>query len=364
MITGSPWTAPASAAWPTIRPPTCSTSAAGTRASSTAWPARRTRRPGETLSQCSPADPEHLRVSPGTARSDMLWEATNSDTDTIFLLDPATCETVRALAHPDGGGFGGAGIETRRRRQPLDRGPEQRQRLSHRERPADLQRRAVAVGRPDARHRRDRRQPAADGHCRHDRPGPRRLPRDRGRPDERSRQRQHAGPGDARRPGVPAGRQRRRRRLRRSGHGRPLRRRPGVLRPAASATSASATRSTNGRHRAAPTAIRSTRISGGHVGLSVRRPERHLQGRLCRSRSSSSRRPGRGSSASRSRAPQSCRTSTSFAAAGGQHVASTGRSSSRSPTACSTSGSLAQRGDKPIVNAILVTEMPPGSPGN
>jgi hypothetical protein len=26
-------------------------------------------------------------------------------------------------------------------------------------------------------------------------------------------------------------------------------------------------------------------------------------------------------------------------------------------------GFLAQRGDKPIVNGILVTEMPPGSPG-
>jgi hypothetical protein len=42
----------------------------------------------------------------------MLWEATNSDTDSIFLLDPTTCETVRALPHPDGGGFGGAGLET------------------------------------------------------------------------------------------------------------------------------------------------------------------------------------------------------------------------------------------------------------
>ena len=42
----------------------------------------------------------------------MLWEATNSDTDTIFLIDPIDLrDGSRDLPHPDGGGFGGAGIE-------------------------------------------------------------------------------------------------------------------------------------------------------------------------------------------------------------------------------------------------------------
>ena len=41
----------------------------------------------------------------------MLWEATNSDTDTIWLLDPMTCEASVGLPHPDGGGFNGAGLE-------------------------------------------------------------------------------------------------------------------------------------------------------------------------------------------------------------------------------------------------------------
>lgn len=67
--------------------------------------------PGETLSQCSPADPSISGLA-WNGSFGMLWAATNSDTDTIFLLDPTTCETVRALPHPDGGGFGGAGLET------------------------------------------------------------------------------------------------------------------------------------------------------------------------------------------------------------------------------------------------------------
>jgi hypothetical protein len=66
--------------------------------------------PGEVLSQCSPADPliSGLAWNAGFGK---LWAATNSETDTIYLLDPATCETEGSLAHPDGGGFGGAGLE-------------------------------------------------------------------------------------------------------------------------------------------------------------------------------------------------------------------------------------------------------------
>lgn len=67
--------------------------------------------PGETLSQCNPADPNISGLA-WNGSFNLLWEQTNSDTDTIFLLDPATCQTVRALGHPDGGGFNGAGLET------------------------------------------------------------------------------------------------------------------------------------------------------------------------------------------------------------------------------------------------------------
>ncbi|MFL5681493.1 MAG: malectin domain-containing carbohydrate-binding protein, partial [Chloroflexota bacterium] len=67
--------------------------------------------PGATLGQCNPPDPAISGLAFNTSFH-LLWEATNSDTDTIYLLDPATCEAVRAIPHPDGGGFGGAGIET------------------------------------------------------------------------------------------------------------------------------------------------------------------------------------------------------------------------------------------------------------
>jgi len=66
--------------------------------------------PGETLSQCAPADPNISGLA-WNGSFGLLWEQTNSETDSIFLIDPATCETVRAVAHPDGGGFNGAGIE-------------------------------------------------------------------------------------------------------------------------------------------------------------------------------------------------------------------------------------------------------------
>jgi subtilisin family serine protease len=66
--------------------------------------------PGETLNQCSPEDPAIAGLAYNPAFG-LLWEQTNSDTDTIYLVDPTTCATIRALPHPDGGGFGGAGIE-------------------------------------------------------------------------------------------------------------------------------------------------------------------------------------------------------------------------------------------------------------
>ncbi len=76
------------------------------RVAGPSWPT-----PGATLSQCNPPDPNISGLA-FNGSFQLLWEATNSDTDTIYLIDPLTCETVRALPHPDGGGFGGAGIET------------------------------------------------------------------------------------------------------------------------------------------------------------------------------------------------------------------------------------------------------------
>ena len=76
------------------------------RVAGPSWP-----NPGETLSQCSPADGGISGLA-WNSSFNLLWEATNSDTDTIYLLDPGTCDTLRALPHPDGGGFGGAGLET------------------------------------------------------------------------------------------------------------------------------------------------------------------------------------------------------------------------------------------------------------
>ena len=66
--------------------------------------------PGETLNQCQPADPNISGLA-WNGSFGMLWEATNSETDTIYLIDPINCETSMALPHPGGGGFNGAGIE-------------------------------------------------------------------------------------------------------------------------------------------------------------------------------------------------------------------------------------------------------------
>lgn len=66
--------------------------------------------PGETLSQCQPADPNISGLA-WNGSFGMLWEATNSETDTIYLIDPATCAASMALPHPAGGFGNGAGIE-------------------------------------------------------------------------------------------------------------------------------------------------------------------------------------------------------------------------------------------------------------
>ena len=66
--------------------------------------------PGETLNECNPDDPNISGLA-WNASFELLWMSTNSETDDIWLIDPITCEAVRSLPHPDGGGFGGAGLE-------------------------------------------------------------------------------------------------------------------------------------------------------------------------------------------------------------------------------------------------------------
>jgi subtilisin family serine protease len=66
--------------------------------------------PGETLSQCAPDAPDISGLA-WNGSFGKLWEATNSDSDAMFLIDPTTCATEDAIGHPDGGGFNGAGIE-------------------------------------------------------------------------------------------------------------------------------------------------------------------------------------------------------------------------------------------------------------
>ncbi|MBA2720011.1 MAG: carboxypeptidase regulatory-like domain-containing protein [Chloroflexi bacterium] len=66
--------------------------------------------PGETLHSCNPPDPNISGLA-WNGSFGMLWEATNSDTDAIHLIDPVTCEASMTLPHPSGGGGNGAGLE-------------------------------------------------------------------------------------------------------------------------------------------------------------------------------------------------------------------------------------------------------------
>jgi subtilisin family serine protease len=68
------------------------------------WPT-----PGETLGSCSPDDPNISGLAWNPAFQ-LVWEATNSEFDDIWLIDPDTCETQGWVPHPDPG-FNGAGLE-------------------------------------------------------------------------------------------------------------------------------------------------------------------------------------------------------------------------------------------------------------
>jgi len=72
---------------------------------------------GAVISQCIPADPNISGLA-YNAIFNVLWVATNSESDTVYALDPSTCAIVPTLGlngtgtlpHPDPG-FNGAGLE-------------------------------------------------------------------------------------------------------------------------------------------------------------------------------------------------------------------------------------------------------------
>lgn len=65
--------------------------------------------PGETLNQCSPPDWAISGLAFNRSFG-LLWQATNSETNTIYLLDPLTCESSVGIPHPEGD-YNGAGLE-------------------------------------------------------------------------------------------------------------------------------------------------------------------------------------------------------------------------------------------------------------
>jgi malectin (di-glucose binding ER protein) len=65
--------------------------------------------PGAVISQCSTPDPNISGLAWNSAFN-IVWEATNSPSDTIFELNPDTCAVLNSIPHPTPG-FAGGGLE-------------------------------------------------------------------------------------------------------------------------------------------------------------------------------------------------------------------------------------------------------------
>jgi subtilisin family serine protease len=65
--------------------------------------------PGGVLNQCYPPDGSISGLAWNPAFN-IVWQATNSPSDTIYELNPDTCEVISTLAHPNPG-YNGAGLE-------------------------------------------------------------------------------------------------------------------------------------------------------------------------------------------------------------------------------------------------------------
>jgi subtilisin family serine protease len=64
---------------------------------------------GEVINQCNPPDPNISGLAWNPAFN-IIWSATNSDTDTIYQLNPDNCSVLSTLPHPRPF-FNGAGLE-------------------------------------------------------------------------------------------------------------------------------------------------------------------------------------------------------------------------------------------------------------
>ena len=65
--------------------------------------------PGAVISQCFTPDPNISGLAWNSA-SNIVWEATNSPSDTIYELNPDTCNVLSTIPHPTPG-FAGGGLE-------------------------------------------------------------------------------------------------------------------------------------------------------------------------------------------------------------------------------------------------------------
>ncbi|WP_158880442.1 S8 family serine peptidase [Amycolatopsis anabasis] len=66
---------------------------------------------GTVIGQCKPSDPNISGLAWNSAFG-MLWAATNGQNDTVYGLNPDTCQTVKTIAPPDAVPYSGAGLET------------------------------------------------------------------------------------------------------------------------------------------------------------------------------------------------------------------------------------------------------------
>lgn len=66
--------------------------------------------PGEVLGACSPSDGDISGLAYNAAEN-VLWVATNSDSDTLYQVSADDCTTLSTLPPPQSGGYQGAGLE-------------------------------------------------------------------------------------------------------------------------------------------------------------------------------------------------------------------------------------------------------------
>lgn len=66
---------------------------------------------GAVIGRCSPPDPSIAGLAWNRAAG-VLWASTNTSSDTIYGLNPDTCQVLRTLAPPDSTPYSGAGLDT------------------------------------------------------------------------------------------------------------------------------------------------------------------------------------------------------------------------------------------------------------